>query len=152
MESELLLQTSWPTQSYFHSNLDHYDPNMDFYESYYHEFSSSINSSPENSLISSEPYVKSPLLGYDQIQNPSMVDNINTLDDVCQWLCDENQEIEEIQSEKSTETESVHVWSPDLSMTSDDVMETRLEDLLKAYADAMTMGQTELVKCRKSRR
>ncbi|KAL7585818.1 hypothetical protein Lser_V15G42808 [Lactuca serriola] len=150
MESELLLQTSWPTQSYFHSNLDHYDPNMDIYASYYHEFSSSINSSPENSLISSEPYVESPLLGYDQIQKPSMADddshNINTLDDVCQWLCDENQEIEEIQSEKSTETESVHVWSPDLSMTSDDVMETRLEDLLKAYADAMTMGQTELVK------
>ncbi|KAI3750539.1 hypothetical protein L2E82_21180 [Cichorium intybus] len=141
MQSELLIQTSWPS----------YGPNMGFYESEYHNYPSPINSTPENSLISSDPYVESPLLGY-EIENASMVDidthNIKAFDDVCRWLCDENQEIEEIQSEKSTE--SVHVSSPDLSMSSDDVMElesqTGMEDLMKAYADAMEMGQIELVK------
>ncbi|KAL4557847.1 hypothetical protein LXL04_036041 [Taraxacum kok-saghyz] len=143
MQSELLVQTSWPPQSHFHSKLDPYNPNMGFYEIEHQEIHSSINSTPENSLFGYE--------SYDQIQNLSTIDNdshnISTLDDVCRWLCDENQGIEEMESDRSTE--SVHACSPDLSMTSsDDVMELEsqsgVEDLLKAYADAMEMGQKEL--------
>ncbi|KAJ9545236.1 hypothetical protein OSB04_024943 [Centaurea solstitialis] len=151
MQSELLHHTSWPTQSFFQSNLDHYVPNMGFYESEHHEFPSPINSTPDNSLITSDSYVPGlsdgyveyPLLGYDQIDSQ----DIMALDDVCRWLCDDDQGIQEIQSEKSIEGDGI--WSPALSMKSSDVeleSETGLPNLLKAYADAMAMEQRELAK------
>ncbi|KAI3677654.1 hypothetical protein L6452_36920 [Arctium lappa] len=154
MQSELLLQNSWPTQSYFHSNLDHYGPNMGFYESEHHEFHSPINSTPENSLISSESYVpilsdgcvEYPLLGYNQMLDDDS-QTIMALDDVCRWLYDDDQGIQEIQSERSIEGDDG--WSPDLSMKSSDMeleSETGLPNLLKAYADAMAMEQRELAK------
>ncbi|KAI3759903.1 hypothetical protein L1987_50288 [Smallanthus sonchifolius] len=142
MQSEHLIQTSWPIQSYFHSD-------SDYYESQHHEIFSSINSTPEKSMISTELYgcVEHPLLGYDQMQNPSPVysesQNISTLDDVCRWLCDDDhdQELEEIQS---------IVTIADVMEESNDVMEpeseTGLENLLQAYADGMSMGQLELAK------
>ncbi|KAK1412436.1 hypothetical protein QVD17_33682 [Tagetes erecta] len=142
MQSEHLIQTSWPIQPYF-------DSNSDYYENEYHETFSSINSTPENSMISSGLYgcVEYPLLGYDQMQNPSPVysesQNINSLDDVCRWLCDDDddQELEEIQS-------TVTVADPmeEISDVSEPECQTGLQNLLQAYADSMAMGQMELAK------
>nr|GEX20786.1 hypothetical protein [Tanacetum cinerariifolium] len=137
MQSEVLIQTPWPIQSYFHSNLD-------YYESEHHEFLSSINSTPENSLVSSEAYL--PVLTDECVDFDSQ--NIMVLDEVCQWLCDDDQGIEEIQSETSVKGEDV--WSPCLSMEelNDVVMEpesqTGLHNLLKAYGEAIAMGHKEL--------
>ncbi|KAI3819099.1 hypothetical protein L1987_12922 [Smallanthus sonchifolius] len=120
MQSEFLIQTTWPIQSCFHSYIDYYE------------------STPENSMISS--------LGYDQMQNPSLVysdpQNISTLEDVCRWLCDDDdQETEEIQ---------FIVTLGDVMEESDDVTEpesqTGLQNLLTAYADGISMGQIELAK------
>ncbi|XP_076945737.1 protein NODULATION SIGNALING PATHWAY 2-like [Bidens hawaiensis] len=123
MQSDNLIQTSWPVQSY--------------YQSEHHEILSSINSTPENSMISSGLYgcEEYPLLCYDQVQN------ISTLDDVCRWLCDDDQELEEIQSMITTDDvmeESIDVMEPE--------PKSGLESLLKAYAEAMSMGQIELAK------
>ncbi|MFS7976808.1 putative transcription factor GRAS family [Helianthus anomalus] len=146
MQSKDLIQTSWPNQSYFHSN-------SYYCESEHHEIFSSINSTPENSIVSSGLYGCDdyPLLEYDQMQDPSPVynesQNINTLDDVCRWLCDDDDDDNDRESE---EIQSIITVAADAMEESNDVMEpesqTGLENLLKAYADGMSMGQTELTK------
>ncbi|KAF5785506.1 hypothetical protein HanRHA438_Chr10g0441861 [Helianthus annuus] len=141
MQCEHMIQTSWPNQS-------HCDSNSNYYESQHHEIFSSINSTPENSMISSRLYERDeyPFLGYDQMQNTSPIysesQNLNTLEDVCRWLCDDvDQESEEIQS---------IITVVDAMEESNDIMEpesqTRLENLLKAYADGVSMGQIDLAK------
>ncbi|XP_071715499.1 protein NODULATION SIGNALING PATHWAY 2-like [Rutidosis leptorrhynchoides] len=134
MQSELLIQTSCPLHSYFHSNLDHY-------ESDHHEFLSSVNCTPENSLITSEY----SLLDY-EIHNQSVDDNnsqnIKLLDDVSRWLCDDDQEVEEIQSTNTYESV--------ISEEFDDVMEPEsqsgFQNLLMAYEEALSMGHIKLSK------
>ncbi|KAL8259257.1 hypothetical protein R6Q59_027210 [Mikania micrantha] len=75
----------------------------DYYESEHHETFSSINSTPENSMISSGLYgcVEYPMLDYDQMLDRSAVysesRNINTLDDVCRWLCDDVDDDQELE-------------------------------------------------------
>ncbi|KAK9069978.1 hypothetical protein SSX86_010376 [Deinandra increscens subsp. villosa] len=65
--------------------------------------------------------------------------NINTLDDVCRWLCDDDdhQETEEIQSV---------VTVGDVMKESESESQMGLQNLLEAYADGISMGQIELSK------
>nr|XP_043638477.1 protein NODULATION SIGNALING PATHWAY 2-like [Erigeron canadensis] len=143
MQSEVLVQTTWPFHSCFDTDLDHY-------ESDHHESLSSISNSPESSLITSESYgnVEYPVLGYDQMQHLSPADNdsqnIMDLDDVCRWLCEEDQDKEEIQSNDVSDCVLPEEQSP--MEEPYDVMEPEmgLQNLLKAYAEAMAVGQTEL--------
>ncbi|KVH94822.1 nodulation-signaling pathway 2 protein-like [Cynara cardunculus var. scolymus] len=164
MLSELLLQPS-----YIHSDLDPYHPNLEFsspFHSYFDsdlDFSSSLSTTPENS--SSISSVNLPILsdypfsGYNHMEG---------LDDVCRWLCDDDddgddddQEMEQIPEQMPSGNH--HFWSPDFSQKSseapesstvletDDSMGTGIQNLLMAYADAMGIGQKELadviVKC-----
>ncbi|KAK1412435.1 hypothetical protein QVD17_33681 [Tagetes erecta] len=81
---------------------------------------------------------------------------MNGFEDVCRWLCEDVQEMEEIPADS-------YEWSPGMSMDSsdvcayvtqssvvDDVMETdtqtEIENLLTAHAEAMSLGQIELSK------
>ncbi|KAI3677653.1 hypothetical protein L6452_36919 [Arctium lappa] len=160
MLSELLLQPSSPSHSYFLPNLDsNLDPNLDF--------SSSIFTTPENS--SSILSVNFPGLSdhFFSVEYPfSGYDHMEGLDDVCRWLCDDDQEMEQIPEEMSSGND--HFWSPNVSQKSseasvyapseerqssmvletDDAMETEsrngIQNLLMAYADAMGIGQKEL--------
>ncbi|KAI3750534.1 hypothetical protein L2E82_21175 [Cichorium intybus] len=158
--SQLLLQPSWPPHSYFHSNLDQYEPKMEVYAGEHHGFSSSIATGSENSLSVSS--VNFPMLsddcGYDHMPN------MEGFDDVCGWLCYDDQGMEEFPAKRSIKGD--HVWSPNLSNKScessvcipsenqspmvetDDAMEiesqTGIQSLLMAYADAMGKEQGEL--------
>nr|XP_043638478.1 protein NODULATION SIGNALING PATHWAY 2-like [Erigeron canadensis] len=145
MQSEVQIQPSWPIHTYFNTNLDHY-------ASHHHEFPSSINSTPENSFISSESYgyVEYPLLGYDQMQQSSSdtndSQNMMVLENMNRWLCDEDQDIEEIQLSDISGCVPSEEMSPmeEVSDTMELESQTGLQSLLKAYAEAMEMGQTEL--------
>ncbi|XP_071738492.1 protein NODULATION SIGNALING PATHWAY 2-like [Rutidosis leptorrhynchoides] len=132
MQSELLIQTSWPLHSYFNSNLDHYESDQ-------HEFLSQLNSNPENSTITHD----CSLLDYD-IRNQTVDGDdsqyIMALDDVRRWLCDVDQEIEEIQSNDTFES----VLTEELNDVMDPESQSGLKILLNAYAEAMSMGQMEL--------
>ncbi|XP_023758270.1 protein NODULATION SIGNALING PATHWAY 2 [Lactuca sativa] len=124
MQSELLIQPSWPNQSYFHSVLDQDVLN--------HEHSSLISSLYMNEF-----------LDYDHMEG---------LDDVCSWLCDDDQKMEsEIPTDKSTENS--YIWSPTISMTSSEShdseamemeSETGIQNLLTAYAEAIGLQQRDL--------
>ncbi|CAH1445965.1 unnamed protein product [Lactuca virosa] len=168
MSSQLLFQPSWPPHSSFHSNLHNYDPKIEVYAGEHHDFSSSIAYGSENSsTISSANF---PMLSSD-MHNPSSV-NMEGLDDVCGWLCVDDQQMEEIPTKRSIGGD--HVLSPNQSDKSsassvcipsenyqspmertDDSMESEsqagIHNLLMAYADAMGKGQGELatviVKC-----
>ncbi|KAI3805776.1 hypothetical protein L1987_21662 [Smallanthus sonchifolius] len=128
MQSEPMFQASWPVHSYFDSTLGQDGQNIDFFTSEeHHEVYSSIT--------------------------------MNGFDDICRWLCDDVQEMEEIPTDSFE-------WSPSMSMNSsdactyvpyvtassvvDDVMEidshTGIQNLLTAYAEAMSLGQKELAK------
>ncbi|KAL8262345.1 hypothetical protein R6Q59_026394 [Mikania micrantha] len=143
MQSEHLIQTSWPIESYFHSD-------SDYYESEHHGTFSSINSTPENSMISSGLYgcVEYPMLGYDQMLDPSPVysesQNINTLDDVCRWLCDDADDDQELEEIQSIVTVVDFMEEPNEVMEPED--QTGLQSLLMAYVESMSMGQIELAK------
>ena len=124
-----LLQSSWPSHSHFHSNVDRYDTKMELYASDHHEHSSSITTiTHENS--SSVSSVDLPMLSNDYdhghygIHN-SLV-NIEGLDDVCKWLCDD------VKDQRMDES-SICVHDDAMEIDS----QTRIENILMAYKDAM---------------
>ncbi|KAL8262344.1 hypothetical protein R6Q59_026393 [Mikania micrantha] len=128
LQSEPMFQSSWPVNSYFDSSLAQDDQYIDFL------------------TIEEDHEVYSPI-------------PMNDFDDVCRWLCDAVQEMEENPIDS-------YYWSPNMSMNSsdacayvpsvtqsnvaDDVLETDsqtgIQNLLTAYAEAMSLGQEELAK------
>ncbi|KAD7477589.1 hypothetical protein E3N88_00725 [Mikania micrantha] len=129
--SELLLQPSWPSHSYFQSNLDQIIQKMEVFEIYDHEFLSTVAITPENSSVSSIKFPESSNdSGHDDDHvdmHNSLLDNKNTFDDVCRWLCDDDDN--------------------DLEMGFMEFdSQTGTKNLLMAYAEAIRMEQEELAK------
>ncbi|XP_071738462.1 protein NODULATION SIGNALING PATHWAY 2-like [Rutidosis leptorrhynchoides] len=140
--SELMLQSSWPTHSYFHSNLDQYDQKMELiYASGldHHELSSSFTTTTTLENSSSVSSVNYPMLSddyghnHDDIPNPLV--NLEGVYDVCKWLCDDDhgQGMDEL---------SVYVQNDTMEFDS----QTGINNLLMAYAEAMEMEHEELAK------
>ncbi|KAK9073044.1 hypothetical protein SSX86_007366 [Deinandra increscens subsp. villosa] len=77
---------------------------------------------------------------------------MNVFDDVCKWLCDDVQEMEEIPTDSYEMSPSMSMNSSDVCASSmvNDVMETdsqmEIENLLMAHAEAMSLDQKELAR------
>nr|XP_043638479.1 protein NODULATION SIGNALING PATHWAY 2-like [Erigeron canadensis] len=133
------LTTSWPTHSYFRSNLDPYDPKMmNGYDSNCYDSSIITMTTPENSSISSVNFsmvCDDSSYGHEDIHNPPLV-NMEGIDDVCKWLYDDR-------NGHGTDEASVCVVEDD-AMENDS--QTGIKNLLMAYADAKGMEHEELAK------
>ncbi|XP_076915781.1 protein NODULATION SIGNALING PATHWAY 2-like [Bidens hawaiensis] len=114
--SKLLLQPSCPSNTYYYSNLDQYNPKMNVYQTYDQEMFSELTTTPENSLLSSVT-----------------CDHVD-MEDVCRWLCDDHDHDDD-QGGGYVQEESMELDS-----------QTGISDLLMAYAEAIEMERQELAK------